>query len=144
MTWLLKKFLKGLLYLVVLPLLLVSLCIYAVIGLVVFIIIGVKASILFFTGRNIFGRLPEDIKAEEIIKSKQQSLDTNPQQDLSNHILSSFTTNVYTPNDQNRNEDIPNFHPSLNPPREENNRDINNVGTPNDLEVPRFGEKDDE
>lgn len=140
MTWLLKKFLKGLLYLVALPLLLVALCIYAVVGLVVFIIIGVKASILFFTGRNIFGRLPEDIKAEEIIKARTTAQETNPQQDLSNQIISSFTTNVYTPSDNSNKDDMPNFHPSLNPPRDESN----NIGAPNDLEVPRFGEKDDE
>ena len=64
-----KSFGKGILYLLVLPFLLIILAIYAVVGLVVFIILGIKGLVLFFTGRSLFDDLPEDKKAKEIIAS---------------------------------------------------------------------------
>lgn len=66
-----KKFLYGLLYIVTLPLLILFLAIYAVIGIVMFIAIGIKAIVMYFTGRNIFGELPEDIRAREILEAKE-------------------------------------------------------------------------
>ena len=46
-----------------------------------FIFIGIKAIFLYFTGRNIFGEFPEDVKAREIIerKMKEQEMVNNPQ-----------------------------------------------------------------
>ena len=71
-TAILKKFLRGVLYIFVLPLLLVVLSIYAVIGIFVFVFLGIKAIFLFFTGRNLFGELPEDIKARQILTGEKQ------------------------------------------------------------------------
>ena len=76
MSGLLKRFLSGLFYLAVLPGLLIILAIYAVVGLVMFIVIGVKSVILFFTGRNIFGDLPEDLKAKEILEKMEEEKET--------------------------------------------------------------------
>lgn len=67
MTALLKSFLHGLLYIVVLPALLVILAVYSVAGVVMFIFIGIKSIFLFFTGRSL-GELPEDLKAREILE----------------------------------------------------------------------------
>ena len=67
-----KSFGKGVLYLLVLPFLLVILAIYAVVGLFVFLFEGIKAIILFFTGRSLFDDLPEDKQAKEIIASLSQ------------------------------------------------------------------------
>ncbi|MCR4879644.1 MAG: hypothetical protein K5906_01640 [Bacilli bacterium] len=69
MASLLKAFGKGLTYLLALPLLLVGLSFYIVIGIVIFAIIGIKGIILFFSGRNLT-ELPEDIKAREILEGK--------------------------------------------------------------------------
>lgn len=75
----LKKFFRGVLYLFVLPLLCAVLAVYAVIGVFMFFFLGIKAIILFFTGRNLFGDLPEDIKARQILngESQQYVLETN-------------------------------------------------------------------
>ncbi len=64
-----KSFGKGILYLLVLPFMLVILAIYAVVGLFVFIFMGIKSIILFFTGRSLYDDFPEDKKAKEILAS---------------------------------------------------------------------------
>ncbi len=75
----LKKFLKGLLYIFILPGVLVILSFYSVIGIFMFVFLGIKAILLFFTGRNLFGDLPEDIKARQILTGQKQEyvLETN-------------------------------------------------------------------
>ncbi len=61
----LKTFAKGLLYIIALPLLILGLAVYFVISLFSFIVIGVKAIVIFFKGGNAFGDLPEDIEAKK-------------------------------------------------------------------------------
>lgn len=56
---------KGLLYILVLPLLVVALAIYAVVALFIFLFLAIKGLVLFFTGRSLFGDLPEDIEAKK-------------------------------------------------------------------------------
>lgn len=73
MASLLKSFGKGCLYILVLPVLLVILAVYAVLGVGMFIFVSIKGIILFFTGRS-FGELPEDIKARAILEGTD---DTN-------------------------------------------------------------------
>ena len=67
MAALFRKFLKGILYFLVLPVVLVVLALYSIVGLVQFCIVGCKALFLFFSGRNIFGDFPEDIEARKIL-----------------------------------------------------------------------------
>ena len=69
-TEILKKCGKGFLYILTLPVLLVILAFYAVIGVVQFFYVGIKSILYFFTGRNLFGEFPEDIKAREILEGK--------------------------------------------------------------------------
>lgn len=69
-TDILKKCGRGLLYIITLPVLLVVLAIYAVIGVVEFFYVGIKSIWYFFTGRNLFGEFPEDVKAREILEGK--------------------------------------------------------------------------
>ena len=70
-----KSFGKGILYVLVLPFLLVILALYGVVGIIAFLIMTFKGLILFFTGRSIFGPLPEDVKAQQIIKANTVNLD---------------------------------------------------------------------
>ena len=60
-----KTFLKGLLYLVTLPALIIALAVYLVISIFMFIYLGIKGIVLFFKGENLFGDLPEDIEARK-------------------------------------------------------------------------------
>ena len=62
-----KNFGKGILYVLVLPILLVGLAIYGVAALFVFIFLAFKGLILFFTGRSLYEDLPEDIEAKKRI-----------------------------------------------------------------------------
>lgn len=64
-----KSFGKGILYVLVLPVLLVILGLYAIFALFGFIYLTIKSIILFFTGRSLFDDLPEDKKAKAIIKA---------------------------------------------------------------------------
>ena len=62
-----KSFGKGLLYIVLFPLILIVLAIYGVYGLIVFVIQLIKMIILFFSGRTLTSDLEEDIKAKAIL-----------------------------------------------------------------------------
>ena len=66
----LKKCGRGVLYIFTLPVLVVVLAIYGVIGVLEFFFVGIKSIWYFFTGRNLFGEFPEDIKAREILEGK--------------------------------------------------------------------------
>ena len=70
LTDILKKCGRGILYIITLPILLLVLAIYAVIGVVQFFFVGIKSIWYFFTGRNLFGEFPEDVKAREILEGK--------------------------------------------------------------------------
>ena len=70
LTDILKKCGRGVLYIFTLPILLVVLAIYGVIGVIEFFFVGIKSIWYFFTGRNLFGEFPEDIKAREILEGK--------------------------------------------------------------------------
>ena len=70
---LLKSFGKGLLYLIAFPGILVVLALLAVVGLVIFIILGIKGAILFFQGKSLFNDLPEDVEGRRL-----KNLSTSP------------------------------------------------------------------
>ena len=78
-----KSFGKGILYILVLPVLLLILALYAVFALVGFIYLTIKSIILFFTGRSLFDDLPEDKKARAIIKANTINPDDyTPEEDM--------------------------------------------------------------
>ncbi len=62
-----KNFGKGVIYVLVLPILLVGLAIYGVAALFVFIYLAIKGLVLFFTGRSLYEDLPEDKEAKQRI-----------------------------------------------------------------------------
>ena len=64
---------KGILYFITLPLLILFLAVYLVISIIGFIIVGIKALVLFFKGENITGKTAQDLEAE-----KRIDLWTNP------------------------------------------------------------------
>lgn len=68
-----KTFFLGILITVLLPLILVLLAIFFVYCLIVFIIMGIRNIIVFFSGGSPNGDLPEDIQAKRIIARKQES-----------------------------------------------------------------------
>ena len=77
-----KSFGRGILYVLILPLLLVVLAVYGVVSIIVFLIMGVKFLILFFTGRSLFDDLPEDKQAKAILaanapKTENVTVDIN-------------------------------------------------------------------
>ncbi len=63
---LLKSFGKGLLYLIAFPAILVVLSVLAIVGIVIFIVLGIKGAILFFQGKSLFNDLPEDIEVRRL------------------------------------------------------------------------------
>lgn len=80
-----KNFGKGVLYVLVLPFLLVGMAIYGVVALFIWIYLGIKGLILFFTGRSLYEDLPEDKEA----KKRLAGLVTNEQQTVTNEDISS-------------------------------------------------------
>ena len=100
MTNLLKTFGKGCLYILVFPILLVILAVYIVLGLVIFIYIGIKGTILFFSGRNL-AELPEDIKAREILDKEKADLEApQPVETVEEPLNNSYASHYYVPLDQ--------------------------------------------
>lgn len=67
-----KNFGKGILYVLVLPVIIVALAIYAVVALFVFIFLAFKGLILFFTGRSLYEDLPEDKEAKKRLGIKDE------------------------------------------------------------------------
>ena len=66
---LIKKFAQGILYVLTFPVFLVLLAIFAVYGLLIMFIEGIRFIYNFFTGRNIHGELEEDVAARKIIEA---------------------------------------------------------------------------
>ena len=81
MVDLLKAFGRGILYILCFPFFLVTLAIFAVIGLLAFIFQLIKSIFYFFTGQKFFPELPEDkelrlMKEAEEAKKQQQTFGT--------------------------------------------------------------------
>lgn len=94
MASLLKSFGKGCLYILVLPVLLVILAVYAVLGVGMFIFVSIKGIILFFTGRS-FGELPEDIKARAILEGTDDTNESVQIEDRKEEAPTSTSPNDY-------------------------------------------------
>lgn len=71
-----KKFGKGLLYLLVLPVFIIVLAGYAIYGFIIFIFVFIRSIIDFFKGKSFFRDLPEDIEAKKRL-SKVGNVFTN-------------------------------------------------------------------
>ena len=73
-----KLLLRGIIYTILSPLIVLILALYAVYLLFVFIYEAFRTLIVFFTGGTPFGDYKEDIKAKEILIAKQNA-QLNPQ-----------------------------------------------------------------
>lgn len=80
----LKSFAKGLLYLLVLPVLIVGIVLYGVVGIFIFLFLAVKGLILFFRGRSLFDDLPEDIEAKRRLQPQSATQPQQPQPQTNN------------------------------------------------------------
>ena len=72
----LKTIGKGLLYVILFPVILAGIAVYAVFGLFVFIFQFIKSIVLYFSGRSISGDLDEDISAKEKMGELKPSEDS--------------------------------------------------------------------
>jgi len=68
----LQVFGLGILYVVLSPFFVLILALYVVFTAVIMVYLFFKMIILFFAGKNLFGDLPEDIKAREILDQQKQ------------------------------------------------------------------------
>ena len=109
-----KNFGKGLLYILVLPLLVVALAIYAVVALFIFLFLAIKGLVLFFTSRSLFGDLPEDREA----KKRLGIIKDEPVQDMSNMTIGQTSDEIMAQPDQKISSD-PFYVPEYLKPEEE-------------------------
>lgn len=79
-----KNFGKGVLYVLVLPFLLVGMALYGVVALFIWIYLGIKGLVLFFTGRSLYEDLPEDKEA----KKRLAGLTTTEEKTVTNEDIS--------------------------------------------------------
>lgn len=79
MISLLKLLGKGLLYIILLPLGIVFFAIYGIYLFLVWIVMLLRTIILFFKGKNTGLKLPEDIRAEEVLNNTRDFSEPTPQ-----------------------------------------------------------------
>ena len=85
----LKIFLQGILYVVLSPLILLTLALYAVYSLIAFIYIAIRSIIVFFMGGTPLGDLPEDVEAKRILMERQEQSRQDSTQALANALMQS-------------------------------------------------------
>lgn len=93
MTEFLKTFGRGVLYVVLLPFILLFVVLYMVYLLIAYIIMAIKSAIIFFTGGDPLGDLPEDIEAKKILASKEASLSESNNQQIQNNTTNNTNNN---------------------------------------------------
>ena len=94
----LKHILKGILYVLFLPLGLIAIALYMVFGVGVFIFRLGKLIYLFFTGRNLKNELDEDIEVKRIIDANKPKEESNePEMSLYPSDSSLYSTDYVSP-----------------------------------------------
>lgn len=137
MVNLFKNFGKGFLYILVLPVLAVALAVYGVVALFIFVFLAIKGLFLFFTGRSLYGDLPEDIEAKKRLgiiaeEPEEDTIKATPSQDIQkpdyqeeNLSQDSSTDPFYVPeylkpeDDSEPEEEIEEPEPEIEPTQEE-------------------------
>lgn len=84
-----KIFLQGLLYVVLLPLIIFVLALYAAYCIIIFVYMAIRSVIVFFMGGTPLGDLPEDVEAKRILMEREQVKNQDPTQTLANAIAQS-------------------------------------------------------
>ena len=85
----LKIFLQGILYVVLSPLILLTLAVYAVYCVLAFIYIAIRSIIVFFMGGTPLGDLPEDVEAKRILMERAEQSRQDSTQALANALVQS-------------------------------------------------------
>lgn len=65
---------KGVLYIIIFPFAIALVCVYGVVGVLIFAFLIIKSILLFFKGQTIFSDLPEDIEAKRILAEREARL----------------------------------------------------------------------
>lgn len=140
-----KGFFRGLLYLILSPIILAGFAVYVVYCTIVFICMFFINIFRFFTGRKLLGILKEDLEAQEIINkanqkeqeevNKQEAPQTSqPTQEVKQQIINNYIfTNPKDLQNLNLNPNTNQIENS-NPPQIEN-APINQIEQKNDVEV---------
>ena len=140
-----KGFFRGLLYLILSPVILAGFAVYVVYCTIVFICMFFINIFRFFTGRKLLGILKEDLEAQEIINkanqkeqeevNKQEAPQTSqPTQEVKQQIINNYIfTNPKDLQNLNLNPNTNQIENS-NPPQIEN-APINQIEQKNDVEV---------
>ena len=102
-----KSIAKGLLYVVFFPLGLVAIALYAIFGIFVFFFQFVKWVFLFFTGRNLYSDLPEDVEAKRLMEASKPKEDEESPLSLYPSDSSMYGSDYVSPtfNDEGKEED---------------------------------------
>lgn len=147
-----KTLLKGLLYLILSPLILVGFSLYFIYSLIIFIVLFFISSYKFVSGKKLNFELKEDILAKEIIQKRNLELQTNQSNQQINQTPvvevstkpQTVVNNYYFSNNDNQNnnslntnniEDASNQHENLIEEQTSNNyieQSINNNEINND------------
>ncbi len=104
LTTIFKHCRNGLIYICIVPAVLIMVLVYGLIGIVEFFIVGIRALIYFFSGRNLFGDLPEDVKVKEILAAQNN---VNEEAPLDNVIIEDkpYITNPFEDNKESDTDD---------------------------------------
>lgn len=94
MKTILKACGKCILYILTFPVVMVILSLLGTVGIFVFIILGIKAIILFFKGKSLFNDLPEDVAVRKIKKANLE-LD-GPQENQNSENVYFNSTQIYS------------------------------------------------
>ena len=148
-----KGFFRGLLYLILSPIILTAFAVYIVYCTIIFICMFFVNIFRFFTGRKLLGTLKEDLEAQEIINkanqkeqeevNKQEAPQTSqPTQEVKQQIINNYIfTNPKDLQNLNLNPNTNQIENS-NPPQIEN-APINQIEQKNDVEVVSIQNQED-
>lgn len=148
-----KGFFRGLLYLILSPIILAAFTVYIVYCTIVFICMFFVNIFRFFTGRKLLGTLKEDLEAQEIInKANQKSQEetkkeetpqiSQPTQEVKQQIINNYIfTNPKDLQNLNLNPNTNQIENSK-PPQIENTP-INQIEQKNDVEVVSIQNQED-
>ncbi len=101
----LKSIAKGLGYFFLFPILVIAIALYAVAGFFVIIYQFIKMIYLFFTGRNLFGDLPEDVEVKRL-KTINNTEETSLNNETTTSPINPTPTVLEEPPTENENQGI--------------------------------------
>lgn len=101
----LKSIAKGLGYFFLFPILVIAIALYAVAGFFVIVYQFIKMIYLFFTGRNLFGDLPEDVEVKRL-KTINNTEETSLNNEATTSPINPTPTVLEEPPTENENQGI--------------------------------------